>query len=214
MITRRIGKFLLPPGPILSLTLVGLLLLSAILYYQAVRVQRFLEPALAISQPRMLFTRDMNEIIAAKLPPSLSEGVRFRSGSVFIRRSIASPPDGPARGGDHPALRPLAAVFLEALRNPGTREHISLILVGERLPAGADPETDRRLRPLLQERADSMLTSLFTDEPDLEKHYRAYFAATVLPARSADEADWIEFRIVPTEQLHIEVLKRLGKYVL
>ena len=52
---KRIQKFIPHPVPIVILTLIGLLLLSALLYYKAVRSQRYLEPSLALAQPRIEF---------------------------------------------------------------------------------------------------------------------------------------------------------------
>ena len=48
----RIGRFIrtiAPAGPLLSLALIGVMLLSAVLYYRAVRIQRFLEPSVAVT---------------------------------------------------------------------------------------------------------------------------------------------------------------------
>ena len=50
-----------PPGPLLSLLLIGLVLLSGLLYYRAVRIQRFMEPALALSQPRNDFSEAIEQ---------------------------------------------------------------------------------------------------------------------------------------------------------
>jgi hypothetical protein len=69
------------------------------------------------------------------------------------------------------------------------------------------------MRAKMHERAGLILSSLFALEPELEETYGAYFAATALSVGAGvKETDWIEFRIVPTERLHIEVLLRLGKY--
>jgi len=58
-----------------------------------------------------------------------------------------------------------------------------------------------------------MLNSLFFVEPGLEKNYGRYFAAIALPASSTLKGPPpLEFRLIPTERLHIEVLQRLEKY--
>ncbi len=211
--TEKISKYILPPGPILSFTLIGLLLLSAVVYYRAVKIQRFLEPALAISQPRMQFTQEMNNLIMKDFGPREPAGVIFRSGSVFVEQRLLFSGAPQMAGLESLTLKKLASVFLAALEDPRTRDHISLILVSTRLPLSRDAELNKVRRANLQERADGILTSLFGAEPELEKRYGRYFAATVLPVGSEGEAGFIEFRIVPTERLHIEVLKRLGKYV-
>jgi len=213
MKTEKIGKYLLPPGPILSLTLIGLLLLSAVVYYRAVKIQRFLEPALAISQPRMQFTGEMNNLLMKDFGPEKAAGVTFRSGSVLVEQRLLFSGAPQMAGLEDLTVKKLASVFLAALEDPRTRDHISLFLVSTRLPLSLDAELNKVRRLHLQERADGILASLFAAEPQLEKRYGRYFAATVLPVGTDSEAAWIEFRIVPTERLHIEVLKRLGKYV-
>ena len=213
MKAEKITKYLLPPGPILSFTLIGLLLLSAVVYYHAVKIQRFLEPALAISQPRMQFTRDMNSLLMKEFGPWETTGVIFRSGSVLVEQKLLFSGTPQMAGLEGLTLGKLSSVFLAALEDPRTRDHINLILVSTRLPLSLDAELNKVRRSRLQERADGILTSLFGAEPELEKRYGRYFAATVLPVGIEGEAGWIEFRIVPTERLHIEVLKRLGKYV-
>ena len=84
----RIKKFILPPGPILILTLIGLLLLSALLYYRAVRIQRFLEPALAITQPRITFSKNINNLILREFGKEESKGIKFRTGSILVEQSL------------------------------------------------------------------------------------------------------------------------------
>ena len=70
------------------------------------------------------------------------------------------------------------------------------------------------MRSRMQQLADMVLNALYTADPRLEKYYAGYFAASALPVNAAaKEAGWIEFRIVPTERMHIEVLQRLEKYV-
>src|SRR5512143_2212095 len=56
-------KYAPPPGPVISLLLIGLVLLSSLLYYRSVKIQRFLEPALALSQPRNEFAKHIRQII-------------------------------------------------------------------------------------------------------------------------------------------------------
>ena len=58
---RSLWKYVPPAGPVLSLLLIGLVVLSALLYYRAVKIQRFLEPALALSQPRNEFTKNISQ---------------------------------------------------------------------------------------------------------------------------------------------------------
>ena len=81
-------KYVPPAGPILSLLLIGLVLLSALLYYRAVKIQRFLEPALAISKPRNEFSKSIKQIFQQEFGAELVKGIRIRAGSIFIEKSF------------------------------------------------------------------------------------------------------------------------------
>jgi hypothetical protein len=208
-----VRKFVPPLGPLLSLTLIGILVLSALLYYRSVKIQRFLEPALAISQPRMKFTQTINSLITKEFGTGQREGLRFRTGSILIEPALLLNNIHPSKGAEPLILKKLAGVFLTALNDPETRDNISLILVSARLPISPDKEANKEMRAKMRDRAGLILSSLFALEPQLEKTYGAYFAATALSVGAGvKDKDWIEFRIVPTERLHIEVLLRLGKY--
>ncbi len=208
-----IKKVILPPGPILSLILIGILLLSAIVYYRAVKIQRFMEPALAISEPRMTFSQSINNLLHREFREKESVGIKFRSGSILIEQSLLSDSSHTVKGSGPLVLKKLSRVFLAALSDPEIRGNISLIMVGVRLPFSPDEALNRELRFHMQERAALILHSLYAAEPALEKNYGTYFTAVVLPMNALTrETNWIEFRIVPTERLHIEALRRLEKY--
>jgi hypothetical protein len=208
-----IRKFILPPGPILSLTLIGLLLLSAVLYYRAIKIQRFLEPALAVSEPRIRFTQGLNDLLLREFGTLDIPGVSFRTQSVLINQSNLLISAHHPGHGDPMILKKMGNVFLSALDSPEIRGHINLILVGVRFPVSPDAAANRKIRALTLERAGLILNSLYSAQPELERKYWGYFAATAFPVNSPRQADWIELRIVPTERLHIEVLQRLEKYI-
>jgi len=85
--------------------------------------------------------------------------------------------------------------------------------VSTRLPLSPEIRSNKELRNQVQNRAELILNSMYKVAPGLEREYGKYFAATALPVDPAvKDADWIEFRIIPTERLHIEVLQRLEKY--
>ncbi len=215
MRAEKIKKFILPPGPILSLTLIGLLLLSAVLYYRAVNIQRFLEPALAISEPRLRFTQSINNLLSREFGTMKVNSVRFKSGSIFIEEALLLDSASWDNGTDSEILKKLSHVFLAALSDPVIRDNISLIMVSTRQPLSPDPALNKKMRSLMQKRSLLILDSLYSEEPELEKNFATYFAATTIPIDAAvKEPNWVEFRIVPTERLHIEVLQRLMKYML
>ena len=72
---------------------------------------------------------------------------------------------------------------------------------------------NRQIRFEVQDRAVLILNSLYTINPKLERDYAKYFAATSLPTGTPEKGGpVVEFRIIPTERLHIEVLQRLERY--
>jgi len=208
-----IKKFILPPGPILILTLIGLLLLSALLYYRAVKIQRFLEPALAITQPRITFSKNINNLLLREFGKEESKGIKFKTGSILVEPSLLLAGVHKINGEDTVVLKKLSHVFLAALSDPDIRKNISLIIVSTRLPLSPEIGPNKELRNQAQNRAELILNSMYKVAPGLESKYGRYFAATALPVDPAvKDTDWIEFRIIPTERLHIEVLQRLEKY--
>jgi hypothetical protein len=209
-----IRKFILPPGPMLSLALIGLMLLSAILYYRAVKIQRFMEPALAISQPKIKFTQSINKLLSQEFGTKEIKGVKFRAGSILVDQSQFFESSRYAKGFDSATLNKLSRVFLSALSNEDTREDISLIMVNIRYPLGQDPELNSVMSLQSQQKAWLLLNSLYAAEPQLENKYGNYFVAAAMPVnRRVKDNNWIEFRIVSTEHLHIEVLQKLEKYM-
>jgi hypothetical protein len=206
-------KLILQPGPILILTLIGILLLSAVIYYRANNVQRFLEPALALSEPRLKFSQNIRDILSKEFTREELSGIRFKTGSIFVEQSMLFGPAEPVKEVNRVVMKKLSNVFLSILREPELKSNISLILVCMSYPSGANEMLNKEFRFYIQERAVLLLNSLFFVEPGLEKNYGRYFAAAALPASATlKEPPPLEFRLIPTEQLHIEVLQRLEKY--
>lgn len=207
-----VGKIMISTGPILGLTLIGLLLLSALLYYRAIKIQRFLEPALAITEPRIKFNQAINNLLIKELGTT-AKGIKFRSGSIYVHQSLLFAILHHKEGSGPSILDKLSRVFLSALSNPDIRSHISLILISINVSLTADPDLNKELRFEGPKIAALILNDLYTAEPILEKRYGKYFAVTAMPADAlVREPGWIEFRMIPTERLHIEVLERLEKY--
>jgi len=207
-------KYILPPGPILSLTLIGIVLLSAVLYYRAVKIERFLEPALAVTQPRIEFSENISRLFLKEFGTRQIKGIRFTTSSIVVDEPLLLNSIPPRRETGSAVLTKLSRIFLALLRDEKMKAHVDLILVAVRLPFGSDQERNREERLRLQERSELILESLFRAEPALEREYGLYFAATVRPVQpSEDKTTLVEFQIIPTSQLHIEVLQRLQKYV-
>lgn len=207
-----IRKFIMPPGPILSMTLIGLLLLSALLYYRAIKIQRFLEPALAISEPRVKFNQDINDLLMKEFGTT-GKGIKFRRGSILVDQTFLFSTSNRMDGSHSLILKKLGRFFLAVLGDQDIRDRISLVLVSTNLPFTSDIELNKELRAQVQGRTALILNSMYAVEPELEKKFGKYFAVTAIPVdASGRETNSIEFRLIPTERLHIEVLERLEKY--
>lgn len=206
-------KFILPPGPILGLSLVGLLLLSALVYYRSVKIQRFLEPALTISQPRMKFAQRINDLLTKEFGATEIRGLKFRYGSIYVDPSLLFESAHRRKGSVPLILKKLGSVLFAALEDPEMRVNISLILVMARIPLLENEERNREMKSSTRDRAVLILNSLYAAEPGLEKNYGHYFAATAIPGNPAmKDVNWIEIRIVPTERLHFDLFQKLEKY--
>jgi hypothetical protein len=207
-----IRKMMISTGSLWSLTLIGILVLSALLYYRAVKIQRFLEPALAITEPRIKFNQEVNDLLIKELGPT-AKGIKFRSGSIYVPQSLLFAIFHHKEGSGPFMIDKLGRVFLSALSNPDIKRHISLILISINLPLTEDPNVNKELRLEGRRMAALILNDLYAAEPVLEKQYRKYFAVTSLSADAPmREPGWIEFRMIPSERLHIEVIERLEKY--
>jgi hypothetical protein len=207
MNAKSLWKFVPPAGPVLSLLLIGLLLLSALVYYRAVRIQRFLEPALAMSQPRNEFAESVNQAFRKEFGPGPFRSLKATSNAILIERGLLFTESGALTPAAPIVLKKLARIFLALLGDNRTRPDISLVLISGRYPAG------RPGRVQAQQMAGLVQDFLFLAEPELGSRYRLYFAAAVQPAHHGDRGGGvIELRIIPSELLHIEVLQKLEKY--
>lgn len=207
-----IKKIVISTGPILSLTLIGILVLSALLYYRAVKIQRFLEPVLAITEPRIKFNQEINNLLMKEFGTT-AKGITFRRGSIFVDQSLLFAIPHNKEGANPLILNKLSRVFLSALSNPDISGHISLILININLPHTADSNLNKELRLEVLKMTAYLLNSLYAAEPVLEEQYGKYFAGTAISVGvPVKEFNLIEFRMIPSEMLHINVLQKLEQY--
>jgi len=207
-----IKKIVISTGPILGLTLIGILVLSALLYYRAVKIQRFLEPALAATEPLIKFNQKINGLIIKEFGTN-ARGIIFRRGSIFVDRSVLFATPHQEKGSKPIMLDKLSKVFLSALSSPDISSNISLILISINMPLTSDSNLNKELRFEVQKMTAYILSSLYSAEPVLEKKYGKYFAVTAISAGApVKDPNLIEFRMIPSEKLHINVLQRLEQY--
>lgn len=201
-----------PLGPILSLLLIGLVLLSAILYYRAVKIQRFLKPALALSQPRNDFAKNINALFQKEFGKAGVSGINVRSSSIFMETSVLFSPNGAPRASAEDSLRKIARIFHSLMTDEHARSEINFIMIIGHYPSNGVTTATAMDRLKVQHLTGIIEDTLFHVEPDLARPYASYFAVSALPATSAAQVTAVEFRIVPSDYLHIEVLEKLEKY--
>lgn len=211
---RSLWKYVPPAGPVLSLLLIGLVLLSALLYYRAVKIQRYLEPALAISQPRNEFSKNINGSVQKEFGEEPIIGLAVKTSSILVLRSLIFSTDGTAlTPSGRVMVKKLAHIFLSLMKNDHMRADISLVLVSARFPLRGTPGSMNAGRKKVQHMVGMVQDALFEAEPELRAVYGPYFVVAAQPAPLRErESDVLEFRIVPSELLHIEVLQKLMKY--
>jgi hypothetical protein len=210
---RSLWKYTPPAGPILSLLLIGLVLLSALLYYRAVKIQRFLEPALALSQPRNEFSKSIKLTFQNEFGAESVKGLKIRASSILIEQSFLFSKDGALKPSAQADLKKLAHIFLLLMDNEQTRSDISLVLIISRFPSSGTWMTYAADRIQALRMAGFIQDALFFAEPHLGIGYGAYFVAAAQPTNPLEgNRELIELRIIPSELLHIKVLEKLEKY--
>jgi len=210
---KSLWRYAPPAGPILSLLLIGLVLLSALLYYRAVKIQRFLEPALALSQPRNEFSKSVKLIFQKEFGAEAIKGLKIRTSSILIEKSFLFSGDGALKASAQTDLRKLARIFLLLMDSEQTRSDISLVLIISRFPSSGAWMTYAAERMLAQRMAGFIQDALFFAEPQLGMRYGTYFIAAAQPTNPLEgNRELIELRIIPSELLHIKVLEKLEKY--
>ena len=132
---KSIWNFLPPAGPILSIGLIGLVLLSGLLYYRAVKIQRFLEPALAFSQPRNEYSKRIAGLFQKEFGKNPINGLEYKMGVIHLRPTLLLSPDGRLSADGLAILKKLGIIFVSLMRDEKARSEISLILISARVPA-------------------------------------------------------------------------------
>ena len=207
----RFKKIILPPGPILALTLIGLMFSSALLYYKAVRAQRYLEPSLSIAQPRVDFIQNIRRLLVKEFGTEKINGIVLARNYIFVDGSLIFPDPVHQNAIDGKFLKKLSQVFLSMLQDQDMRSQFDLILVSTRFKVNPRMDVTRKIRTERQYIAESILNSLYQVEPGLINYFGT-FTATAIPVQPNQKDTWVEFRIIPSEHLHIELMESLKKY--
>jgi hypothetical protein len=102
---------------------------------------------------------------------------------------------------------------LSILEDNKMRIYFDHIMIGTQFPISPHFEINKKLRIEKGHRAELILDALYKIEPRLEQNYGNYFAVTALPVNPLQRSMFIEFVIIPSERLHIEMIRSLGKYL-
>ncbi len=206
-------RYVPPTGPLVSIILVGLVLLSGLLYYRAVKIQRFLEPALALSQPRNEFGKTISQKFQKEFGKKAIPGLTVRSSSILMRKSLLFSGDRTLRDSAQYDLQKLARFFLALMKDDHARSEISLVLIIGRFPSYGGQGTNVAEWAQAGRMVGFIQNALFRLEPELGVRYSSFFASVAQPTTPHEgNRDVVEFRIIPSEFLHIEVLEKLEKY--
>ena len=202
-----------PAGPVFSVMLVGILVLSALIYYRAVKIQRFLEPALALSIPRSEFSHKIIDAMSGEFGSSTINGINFRTTSVKIAGPLIFSHEGSIHNVGRMVLKKTARAFRSVLKDEQTKPDIGFVLLVTQYPVGASGNAAAMLREESQRRAWMALDTMYTEEPELRRDFGLVFSAVAAPGIFLPESrNDIEIRIVPSERMHIEFLQKLEKY--
>ncbi len=207
-------KYNIPLGLLFSLTLVGLLLLSAMMYNRAEKFQRFIEPIIAVSRPKITFALKLNKLLIKEFGNSNTNVIRSTLNSIIIHESVLRIMSPQERSSSSAILGKLGSIFLAILKDPDISPYIDLILVNRKIPRTNDVNVNIKVRQHMQDWSEQILNSIYKTTPELERNYSIYFTATAMPVRTTlQEMNWIEFRFIFTERLQKDIVKELGKYL-
>jgi hypothetical protein len=153
----------------------------------------------------------MGRLLEKEFGPKKIRGVILGTDSIFVNDLLIFT-DPVIRDATNPVfLKKLSQLFLSMLQDQEMRPHLDLILVSTRFHVSPRPEVNRKRRIHEQNIARSIMESMYQVEPSLTRYY-GIFAATALPVPRNKNKHWVEFRIIRSEHMHIELMKSLKKY--
>jgi hypothetical protein len=189
------------------------MLLSSLLYFRAVKAQRYLEPALATVKTRINFAKKIEQFLEKEFNTSNVDGIKFSTNALSISKSlIFRSIEGDERY-DSLLMKRLSNIFFSLLTDEETSTFIDMILIETRLPYSPHLKVNKETRVKYQHEAESILDYIFEVGPDLEQQFGQYFAVTIIPTASLRRINWVDFRIILGEHQHIEMIRGLGKYL-
>jgi len=203
------SRDVIPAEPVIILALIGLMLIGALLYYRSSNLQRFLEPSLAVLEPRTILASRLNHLASEELGPEYARNVIVRSSGLMVHKSLFSSTEHHKMP---PVIDRLGKLMLRLFQDPWMTANVELIMVKTSVPMNLPPEIEVQAREQMRQQSETVLNAILGFNPALAEGFSDKFAATTVFSRKVENADWVTLEIIPSERLHIEVLERLGKY--
>ena len=206
------ARRLAPVEFVVGLTLIGSILVGAVLYSNSIRFQRFIEPMLAVLQPRSEFSLRLKQLMLEEFEILNRDEIVLHGNILRVRRSFLAD-EGSHRSGFRNFER-LGRVFLGMMEDNWMRANTDFIMVSLQAPYLLNEEENRQIRQATARDAELVLVTVLNATPELRAKYAPLFTSSVISSPpSAHLGEWVTFHIMPSERLHAEVLKRLEKYV-
>ncbi len=209
---KKTGRWrMVPIELVIGTTLVGMILLGALVYSNAVRFQRFIEPMLAVLQPRGEFTGRFGSMIMREFDGMDLSGINLQGNILRVRRSLLTAEGSHQEGFAN--YERLGRVFLGLFDDAWMRSNTDFIMVSLEAPFTLNQEENRKVREATAKEAELILVTILNTAPELRMKYAPLFTSAVVSAPPKDApGQWVTFHIMPSERLHTEVLRRLEKY--
>lgn len=205
------GKSFVPSELAVGLALIGLILTGAVLYSNAVRFQRYMEPMLAVLEPRGHFSSSFRSIILDEFKQSDLAQMKLIGNTLKIRKSLLNEKDSHEHGFRH--YFHLGRMLERLLNDNWMRSNTDFILISVDVPLVMDDEENRRLRAQAEEEAELALVTIMNSSPDLRtKHTRFLTSGAFSVPPGEGVGEWLTIRVLTSERLHAEMLGRLEKY--
>jgi hypothetical protein len=205
------GRFIVPHELAVGLTLIGLLLAGAVLYSNAVRFQRYIEPMLAVLEPRIQYSSRFRELILDEFDQESLLKMKLIGNTLKIRKSFLMEQDIHEHGFRN--YWHLGNLLQRLLDDQWIRSNTDFVLLSVDVPVGRSEDENRKLRAQAEEEAEFVMMAILSTSPDLRTKYTPYItsgAFSVTPGEGVGE--WITVRALTSERLHTEMLGRLEKY--
>ena len=194
----------------MTLALMSLLLLSLVVYYRAVRIQKFSELALAIYQPQNEFRQKTLGPFIKLFDKKKISRIAYTDNSFCIEEPLLLVGEQNSNIPQQTIMGDLGKTFHEILQDPELRSNIDMILVSTIEPLSPSMSLSNKNFRSLQEKSDSVLWSLFVAEPELKQKYSSFFTSTVISTADVESDQcMIEFRFIPNNRLYTNYLQRV-----